>query len=175
VTTDELKWVVSIIVALGGVVTFLIRRHDTKKDPLPRQSAEMALAVSAAGVVQSSNLRLEAEVQAIGEALARERLRNDGNEIRNAELERRIDDLEEKGRRDSRLIEDQQTEIVGLKRRVEGMITDRDALVRFVDVLRVWFASGAKPPPPSIPAHLADVLPPWVPADGAEVPQEPTD
>ena len=63
-----------------------------------------------------------------------------------------------------------QTEIAGLHRRVTGVIDDRDDLVRYITVLRVWIASGAKPPAPQVPEHLADVLPAWIPVDGAEPP-----
>ena len=63
-----------------------------------------------------------------------------------------------------------QTEISGLQRRIAGVFEDRDDLVRYVTVLRAWIAAGAKPPAPSVPEHLADVVPQWVPGDGAEPP-----
>lgn len=44
------------------------------------------------------------------------------------------------------------------------MISDRDDLLRWINgVLRPWIVSGAKPPAPAVPDHLADVLPQWVP------------
>jgi len=64
-----------------------------------------------------------------------------------------------------------QTEIAGLQRRVAGMYEDRDDLVRYIGVLRAWIASGARPPAPAVPVHLADVLPAWIPGDGAEPPK----
>lgn len=78
-------------------------------------------------------------------------------------LQHKVGDLEE-GRADD------QAEIAGLQRRVMGVIEDRDDLVRYITVLRVWIASGAKPPAPQVPEHLADVLPAWIPVDGAEPP-----
>ena len=63
-----------------------------------------------------------------------------------------------------------QTEISGLQRRIAGVFEDRDDLVRYITVLRAWIAAGAKPPAPSVPEHLADVVPQWVPGDGAEPP-----
>ena len=65
---------------------------------------------------------------------------------------------------------DDQTEISGLQRRIAGVFEDRDDLVRYITVLRAWIAAGAKPPAPSVPEHLADVVPQWVPGDGAEPP-----
>jgi len=67
-----------------------------------------------------------------------------------------------------------QTEITGLQRRVAGMYEDRDDLVRYIGILRAWIASGARPPAPEVPLHLADVLPAWVPGDGAEPPMRKT-
>lgn len=63
-----------------------------------------------------------------------------------------------------------QTEISGLQRRIAGVFEDRDDLVRYITVLRAWIAAGAKPPAPSVPEHLADVVPQWIPGDGAEPP-----
>lgn len=63
------------------------------------------------------------------------------------------------------------TEITSLQRRVAGMYDDRDDLVRYITILRAWVASGAKPPAPAVPEHLADVVPEWVPGDGAEPPR----
>lgn len=63
-----------------------------------------------------------------------------------------------------------QIEISGLQRRIAGVFEDRDDLVRYITVLRAWIAAGAKPPAPSVPEHLADVVPQWVPGDGAEPP-----
>lgn len=93
------------------------------------------------------------------------------------ELEQqRVEDVEriEKLQRDVRAIGQERanlhTEVAGLQRRVIGIVADRDDLVRYITVLRAWIASGAKPPAPAVPTHLADVLPAWVPGDGAEPP-----
>lgn len=83
-------------------------------------------------------------------------------------LANRVTKLEEQRAADVATIEAQQTEIVGLQRRVTGMIEDRDALVSYVVTFREWVASGSRPPAPQIPRHLADVLPPWVSGDGLE-------
>ena len=63
-----------------------------------------------------------------------------------------------------------QTEISGLQRRIAGVFEDRDDLVRYITVLRAWIAAGARPPAPAVPERLADVVPQWVPGDGAEPP-----
>ena len=78
-------------------------------------------------------------------------------------LQHKVSELEE-GRAND------QTEIVGLQRRIAGVFEDRDDLVRYITVLRAWIAAGARPPAPAVPEHLADVVPQWVPGDGAEPP-----
>lgn len=88
----------------------------------------------------------------------------------------RVTTLEKQRVDDVATIENQQTEISGLKRRVTGMIEDRDALVSYVVRFREWVAGGARPPAPTVPRHLADVLPPWVSDDGEDTtPQLHTD
>jgi hypothetical protein len=71
-----------------------------------------------------------------------------------------------------------QTKITGLQRRVDAVMNDRDRLVAYVKVMQSWIANGARPPAPTLPTHLADVVPAWVPGDDAERPrphQEVTD
>ncbi len=52
-----------------------------------------------------------------------------------------------------------------LKREMTAVIKDRDALVAYIQLMQAWIASGAKPPAPTLPRHLADVVPPWSPDD----------
>lgn len=95
-------------------------------------------------------------------------------------LAKRVTDLEQQRKDDIAEIEaqrhkiiqleqgraDDKTEITSLQRRVAGMFDDRDDLVRYIRKLHQWVTAGARPPAPVIPAHLADVVPPWVPDDG---------
>jgi hypothetical protein len=86
-------------------------------------------------------------------------------------LHRELEELKQRSLAD-------QTEIAGLKRRVDAVMRDRDNLVAYVKVMQAWIANGAKPPAPTLPNHLADVVPAWVPGDDAERPrphQEVTD
>lgn len=61
------------------------------------------------------------------------------------------------------------TQIMELHRTLIAVTEDRDLLVAYVRRWWAWALSGAKPPPPPVPDHLADVLPPgdfiWPPAD----------
>jgi hypothetical protein len=63
-----------------------------------------------------------------------------------------------------------QTEVAGLQRRIAGVYEDRDDLVRYITVFYAWVAAGARPPAPAVPEHLADVVPKWIPGDGAQLP-----
>jgi hypothetical protein len=90
-------------------------------------------------------------------------------------LDARVRYLEEQREQDFAKIEDQQTEIHGLKRRMAGVIDDRDAIVAYFVRFRDWVSKGARPPAPSIPTHLAEVIPPWVSDDGEKpTPREET-
>jgi hypothetical protein len=67
-------------------------------------------------------------------------------------------------------IENAQTDLAGLQRRIVGIIDDRDDLARALVTQQAWIAAGAHPPAPVLPEHLADVLPQWMPADGSKPP-----
>lgn len=84
-----------------------------------------------------------------------------------------IEDLQDQVSALSREKSHLQTEVAGLQRRIAGVYEDRDDLVRYITVFYAWVASGAKPPAPAVPEHLADVVPKWIPGDGAEPPLRP--
>lgn len=86
-------------------------------------------------------------------------------------LERRVLKLEER-------LETVENENDGLKAKnadlqstVGLILTDRDSLLKWINhVLRPWIEAGADPPAPSVPDHLADMLPQWVPVKNATRP-----
>lgn len=65
----------------------------------------------------------------------------------------RVSRLEESDEEKGRIID-------ALKERLAMVIGDRDALVVYVRQLATWAAGGAKPPPPSVPLHLRDLIDP---------------
>ena len=149
-TSANLSAVVGILGALGalsGLVMFFVTRWDKKRDPVSKAQAEVALAATALGLVEGVNDRLLKEV---------------------GRLDERIQSMEERHARER---EEDLTQIAGLKRRVAAVIEDRDAIVRYFIVFRAWVANGSRPPSPPVPEHLADILPEWVPGDGAEPPK----
>ena len=86
-------------------------------------------------------------------------------------LEERLEKVEAENTNLKRQSSDDQTEIISLKRQMAGVISDRDDLVAYVRVMQAWIANGSRPPAPTLPRHLADSLPKWVPGDGAEPPR----
>lgn len=147
--SGSLSTLVAVLAALGGMsglLIFLISRWDKKRDPVSKAEAEVALAAKALGLAEGINDRLIGEV---------------------GRLDARIALMEERHARER---DEDRTEIAGLKRRMAGVIEDRDSLVAYFLVFRQWVAMGSRPPAPAVPKHLADFLPEWVPGDGAEPP-----
>lgn len=54
----------------------------------------------------------------------------------------------------------QADQLTALQRAMNVVVEDRDGLLAYVKVLWTWAVSGRKPPPPTVPDHLHDLLPP---------------
>jgi hypothetical protein len=152
VSPDVGEWVVRIVIAvIVAAGTVFAYRTPRKASPYD-QIVKRLVAL---------------EVQREGDVKKIEELRDEVRTLRSKLLDAEADRA------------NAQTEITSLQRRVAGMYDDRDHLVRYIGVLRSWVAAGAKPPAPMVPKHLADVIPEWLPVDGAEPrprpPAEPTD
>lgn len=70
-------------------------------------------------------------------------------------LANRVSTLEAKDQEKSQII-------TRLRDHLEVVIRDRDALVSYIKQLSAWVSSGAKPPAPTVPTHLHDLLDPLV-------------
>lgn len=57
--------VVGLLGAIGGGVAWLVRRRDQAKDPIPKESAAVALAQSGVSIMQGVADRLESRVIAL--------------------------------------------------------------------------------------------------------------
>jgi hypothetical protein len=161
VNAASLTQVVGFLVALGGLsglIMFFVSRWDKKRDPVSKAEAEVALAAKALGLAEGINDRLVAEVGRLDDKI-------EAMEARHA-AEREEDQTRHAAEREQLL-----TKITGLERQIGAMIEDRDKTFQFLLVLRAWAGAGAKPPIPALPTHLREVIPEWVPGDGAEPPK----
>ena len=133
-------------------------------DAWPAVAAIVAAMLALAGAIYTtrSGGRASPYAAVVARVVALEAQR-EADVLKIERLQHKVSELEE-GRAND------QTEIVGLQRRIAGVFEDRDDLVRYITVLRAWIAAGARPPAPAVPEHLADVVPQWVPGDGAEPP-----
>ena len=76
-------------------------------------------------------------------------------------LAERTVQLEQQRAADLAMIEEIRDQMSAMRRRLDLVVDDRDALVTYIDSIRRWIASGATPPAPPVPARLRDVLPEW--------------
>jgi hypothetical protein len=85
---------VPLVLAAGGAVSWLISRRDKRKDPLPKQQAELAIAQQALGIVTEAAAFSAAEASGLRERVVK--LEADREEDREArEVDRaRISRLE---------------------------------------------------------------------------------
>lgn len=83
-----------LLVTLGGGAAWLIRRHDSKKDPLPRAQAEVAVAAGNLGLLSEVNLRLAEESRRVSAELVDVRTQLREVVSRAAHNDRQIADLQ---------------------------------------------------------------------------------
>lgn len=65
--------VVGALGAIGGGVAWLVRRRDSKKDPIPKESAAVALAQSGVALMQGVADRLEGDIGDLRNEVASQR------------------------------------------------------------------------------------------------------
>ncbi len=61
-TTAVVSALVSLLIAAGSALGWLIRRRDQRADPLPRQAVELTLARDALGIIGASRDALTEDV-----------------------------------------------------------------------------------------------------------------
>lgn len=84
---EVLSTILSALVAIGGGVAWLVRRWDQKKDPIPRTSAELAVAQQALGIIQDSRDTLVNDVERLKADREADRARIAALEHRQGKLE----------------------------------------------------------------------------------------
>lgn len=60
--TSTIGAIVGLLGAIGGGVAWFVRRRDTRKDPIPKDAAAVALAQSATALMQGVADRLDSEL-----------------------------------------------------------------------------------------------------------------
>ena len=127
-----LSAIVGGLTVLGGGIGWLVRRHDARKDTIPKAAAEVALAQQALGIVKESRDSLADDVR---------RLMLDRDEDRS-----RIDKLEA----------DRITDRARIGR-LEALL---GVAAGYIEALLRWVRTGAKPPHPPLPDDLNDLIDP---------------
>lgn len=128
--------IVTFLTTLGGAIAWLVRRRDGQKDPIPKESAAVALANSSVSIMQGIADRLMAEVADLRAELATERQTNaqDRDELRAQVTELSGD--------------------VGNLRSMFGVATG------YIERLLRWSRADSRPPAPPLPAALRDHIDP---------------
>jgi len=128
--------VVTLLGLIGSGIAWLVRRRDSKKDPIPKESAAVALAQSGVALMQGVADRLEARISGLEDDLAQARL--DGAAAR----------------------AEDRTEIDGLRGDVQHLRLTLSAAARYIERLLRWAKSDTRPPIPPLPSDLRDLIDP---------------
>lgn len=125
---------VSLLIAAGAGVGFLIRRRDNSKDPIPKQSAAVALANQSVTMMASVAAEIRNDVANVRSELAEVRIESDTNKRRVSSLETTVETLDE----------------------------SLSAAIHFIEQLIRYMRSGAHGPEPAVPVELHELIDPML-------------
>ena len=131
--------IVSALAVIGPGIAWWVKRRDSRKDPIPKSQAAVALADSAVGLANETLAMVAAQLVDV-----KQRVDEQGTRIR---------ELENADRAKS-------GEIARLTQLVAALKVEKDQIVAHWRELWQWVVAGAPPPPPTPPDHLRDVLGP---------------
>lgn len=134
----------TLFITLGGGIAWLVRRHDNKKDPLPREQAEVAVAAANVGLLSQVNLRLGEDHKRLSEELEGMRLRHK-QEMEQVRTE--LGEVRKRALRNDGQIADLQ-ESHGRMKVLFSSATD------FIEELLRWMHEGMSGTRPPLPANL---------------------
>ena len=129
---SQIPALIALLTTLGGAVAWWLRRRDSKKDPIPKESAAVALAQSSVSIMQGVADELREEMAALRARLqaTEERLTNTQNELA-----------------------DTRTDIDWLR-------TTLGVAASYIEKLLRWAHSESRPPLPSLPERLRSLIDP---------------
>jgi hypothetical protein len=134
---------VTLILAAASGIGYLLRRRDNQKDPIPKESAAVALANQSVAIMMGVATRLTTEVEQVKAQLAAVK----------AESER------------TKAMQDAQ--VHSLEASVETLDESLSAAIRFIEQLMRHTMSGGREPKPAIPPQLHDLIDPMLRRWGA--------
>lgn len=147
---SDLSWlagVSALLATLGGGVAWLVKRHDSKKDPLPREQAEVAVAAANVGLLSEVNVRL-------GEESRRQATKLDSMEAELLAVNERAVTAEARADEAQRTAEHNQREIADLQESQGSLKALFGSATGFIEELLRWVHDGMPGAAPALPSNL---------------------
>ncbi|MER7070980.1 hypothetical protein [Terrabacter sp. NPDC000476] len=138
-TGGDISIIVGLLTTLGGGVAWLVKRHDAAKDPIPKAAAELAVAEQALGIIKESRDALREDVSRLKEE-------RDEHKVRLDAQQEQIDTLR-----------DDNATLHATVEQIKHLLSHA---TRFIETLLRWAKDGAKPPQPTLPHALEDLIDP---------------
>ena len=142
----QIPALVTLIGLIGGGIAFLIRRRDSKKDPIPKESAAVALAQSSVSIMQ-------AVADDLREGLARK-------DAELATMRADLTALSARQRTTEERLTETQSELADTRTDIDWLRSTLGVAASYIEKLLRWAREDARPPLPALPEKLRTLIDP---------------
>lgn len=143
---EHIPALVTLLTMIGGGIAWWLRRRDSKKDPIPKESAAVALAQSSVSIMQgvADDLR---------EGLARK-------DAEIATLRADLTALSSRQRNTEERLAETQTELADTRTDIDWLRSTLGVAASYIENLLRWARADSRPPIPPLPEKLRTLIDP---------------
>lgn len=153
----QIPALVTLLSLIGAGIAFLLRRRDSQKDPIPKESAAVALAQSSISIMQGIADRQGAEIEAERKMRASDRAEHKA-EMTQLHLEMSALHARQKSTEDQ--LKSTQAELAETRADITWLRDTLGVAASYIEKLLRWARSDSRPPLPPLPEKLRTLIDP---------------
>ena len=168
----QIPALVTLLTMLGGGVAWWLRRRDSKKDPIPKESAAVALADSSVAIMKDVAAELRRDLATEREIRAQDRAQHAADRANDQALhaaERASDRAQHAAELDALKTEmsalhsglaTTKTELAETRADIDWLRTTLGVAASYIEKLLRWAREDSRPPIPPLPEKLRTLIDP---------------
>lgn len=153
----QIPALVAFLATVGPGVAWWLRRRDGKKDPIPKESAAVALAQSSVAIMQGVADELRSDLAAERQSRASDRAEH---QAELTSLRAELSALLTRQQGTERRLEDTQSELADTRADIDWLRTTLGVAASYIEKLLRWARADSRPPLPPLPEKLRTLIDP---------------